>query len=427
MRLGGDYIAKCGVSGKLAGTVAFMYARDLQLNFSDQRAADAAWTAHCGHPVQNVKVSTLSSLTGIRAFAALWVVLYHYIIVEFMHPEFGLATLSNGHYAVDLFFILSGFILSYNYYDKLAIFSLKKCFDFMEKRFARLYPIHIICFLLSLGMYILLLVQGGKPQSDQSYSLFSAVLNILMLQSWWPGLALNWNFVSWSISAEWFAYSVIFLFALNYWRRWPMSIRFLVVVGLAIWNSYQEPGHWVPLPLLRISYGFLLGVLIYNFKPAAQRWCLTGRRIDLLLTAVFALVFALVSLPALASLLVFLVPLFGLMIGLLACNKGVWVSFFSLRPVVYLGEISYSLYMFHGLIYKIALQAQHRTVFFQQLSPWSNLLLWTIVSQVVAGCAYRWLELPGRTLILRQFANIRPTMQVFYKRIGAALSALLLK
>jgi len=357
--------------------------------------------------MQSSKVSNLPSLTGIRSFAAVWVLLYHYTTVGFMHPSASLflPLIMHGHFAVDLFFILSGFILSYNYYERFQKLNLSQTIDFLFKRLARLYPVHIFCFMVSLAMFGFLLLLGHQPEDSSPYTFPLAILNVFMLHAWWPGLPLSWNFVSWSISAEWFAYSVVFLYFVRYWRRWSMYGRLLLLAVLATLYHMGLPEQWVPLHLLRISYGFLLGVLTYNVRGSLQKWAGENWRIDLILTFSFAFIILVVSLPSLSDLKILLLPVFAVVIGLLSLDRGAWAGFTGLRLMVYLGEISYSLYMVHGLIYKVALQLGKQNLGFEFLSPWINMLLWTLLSIAIADRLYHWLEIPGRNFILDQYAR----------------------
>ncbi len=98
-----------------------------------------------------IKKSKLDSLTGLRGIVALWVVLFH--LVQYF-PIIDFPIIKAGWLGVDFFFVLSGFVLAYNYYhwfsDKVELKSYKK---FIWLRIARIYPVHIITLLAMLAIY----------------------------------------------------------------------------------------------------------------------------------------------------------------------------------------------------------------------------------------------------------------------------------
>src|SRR5512135_599191 len=95
------------------------------------------------------RAKDIPSLTGLRAFAAWWVVFFHcsFLLPAALPKVYWFARL--GYLGVDLFFVLSGFIISYNYWDKLASFSVKAYREFLWLRLARLYPVHLFTLLVS--------------------------------------------------------------------------------------------------------------------------------------------------------------------------------------------------------------------------------------------------------------------------------------
>lgn len=98
----------------------------------------------------------LNNLTGLRFYAAIWVILYHSIIYV---PELQCRLLDHGYIGVDLFFILSGFILTFVYYTQFFQGEItgKKYWNFIVKRFAKIYPMHIISFII-----VAMMLYAGK-------------------------------------------------------------------------------------------------------------------------------------------------------------------------------------------------------------------------------------------------------------------------
>jgi len=145
----------------------------------------------------------LPALTGLRGIAALWVFLYHTRLLtqEIHHGALdGLSMISAaGYLGVDLFFVLSGFVIAYHYADLELHRSLRNFGDYLWKRVARIYPAHVaalILFAVSLVVY--------RTEGDLS---FLALLRSLTLtQAWELAGSSSWNPVAWSVSCEFAAY-----------------------------------------------------------------------------------------------------------------------------------------------------------------------------------------------------------------------------
>jgi peptidoglycan/LPS O-acetylase OafA/YrhL len=207
----------------------------------------------------------VSALTGLRAIAAYFVVLFHYgsgfaNSVGVPYPIGKI--LSNGYLGVSFFFVLSGFILAYNYRNPLTTWSAKKAF--FLARLARIYPVCIVALLASFlvgSRYIDSVSMGTIPQ-------------FVLLQSWVPYTASiqYWNTPGWTLSVEALFYVS---FPLVIALASSASDKKLVVAACllaSIMVIVQTPGcqferlapaglAWVPLPLLRFPE-FLLGVAL---------------------------------------------------------------------------------------------------------------------------------------------------------------------
>ena len=208
----------------------------------------------------------LRGLTGIRAFAAIGVVLFHlvgqYPGVESDSPlirvfRFG----SNG---VDLFFILSGFIIAYSYEREFTRFSLSFYLGFLRKRLARIYPAHLFGLLLMLALGLMLTFTGAPfLQANPAADFLS---QLLLVSNWNPlhDAHLAWNVPDWSISSEWLAYLLFPLFLLILrpfpWRFLPL----LILAPLVLMASSYALGQR-NFGLIRILCEFPSGVALYFF------------------------------------------------------------------------------------------------------------------------------------------------------------------
>jgi len=141
----------------------------------------------------------LPALTGIRFFAAFYVVLFHslpWVSKHYDLPKPMQIFFVNGYLAVALFFLLSGFILAYTYDGQIE--GSSKRLHFWQARFARIYPVYFLSLILAYFF-------------QRSLPLTSRVAVVTMVQAWNPfraGLAGAWNYPAWSLSVE--AFSILF-------------------------------------------------------------------------------------------------------------------------------------------------------------------------------------------------------------------------
>jgi peptidoglycan/LPS O-acetylase OafA/YrhL len=216
----------------------------------------------------------LPSLTSLRGLAALWVVLYHYCVQCFPNLDVAHYTqlIGKGYLAVDMFFMLSGFVMTHVYYrafsDSNGIMLHYR--GFLVARIARLYPLHIFMLLLFVATAVTSQLMAGSVTSPlQSIplkgpeSVTAFLANIFMLQGLEAG-KLSWNYPSWSISVEFMAYLAFPLALPLVWRA-PHPVKF--VLGLLLfcalgWLAFLKKGdfdQWDgPIALLRCLPEFLL-------------------------------------------------------------------------------------------------------------------------------------------------------------------------
>src|SRR5690606_3845377 len=156
----------------------------------------------------------LRILTPLRGIAALWVVIYHFgdQYLPALRPEQAGHLVGKGYLAVDLFFMLSGFVLAHVYHADFTRFDPGRYRDFLAARVARLYPLHLLVLLAFVVTAIagrlfefVLTGQFERLPLDGAHSITALLANLLMLQGLAAG-ELSWNYPAWSISVEFFAY-----------------------------------------------------------------------------------------------------------------------------------------------------------------------------------------------------------------------------
>ncbi|OOV11361.1 acyltransferase [Deinococcus sp. LM3] len=217
----------------------------------------------------------LPALTGIRALAALWVVMYHFrddVVALFPALAVLDPLVRAGYLGVDLFFVLSGFILCHTYFDQFHNgVSLPAYRRFLQARIARVYPVHFV----TLHIVLLGLLAAGTL-GFEIYSINgspAAYVAQLFMAHLWLGMGSTFNYPSWSISAEWFAYLLCPLLLIGMGRlRTPAQFGAVAAVAflgsaalLAQRTDLAET--WLP----RIIGGFVGGAavnMIYRATPA---------------------------------------------------------------------------------------------------------------------------------------------------------------
>ena len=286
----------------------------------------------------------LRPLTALRFFAASWVVVYHFWPNLSAGPMPALA--ARGYLGVELFFTLSGFILCHVYLDGVAAGRFRYA-DFLWARVARIYPLHLAT-LAAVGIMALAAQGFGRPVDAHVLSWASLPANLTLTQAWGLAPEAGWNHPSWSISAEWFAYLSFPLFA---WASLRLRRRPWLGLGLALvllWGLYAafEPLAGFSLTEATIRWGALRIIPCFALGCAVnQLWrsgVFRGR------IAVYGAAFSgagVVACVLTGAPDVVIVSLFGgLILGLAGLERSDKRSRMG-NVFVYLGEISYAIYM----------------------------------------------------------------------------------
>jgi peptidoglycan/LPS O-acetylase OafA/YrhL len=305
------------------------------------------------------KPARLNGLTGLRTFAAINIVFFH-----FSNPNwFGwLAPVVNAGYAsVSFFILLSGFVLAYNYAGRARAGELDKG-RFWEARFTRLYPVYLLSLLLSWRM-----LPGEYASHTHGMFWTGMVLSPLLLQGWIPEIATFLNTPAWTMSAE-SAYYIAFP-SLAKGKRPDRAGPYMAKMAV-VWCLGMVPGllyvifnpdgiahvdRWsygpwlqalkfTPLPHLA---SFVFGVMLANLDELIGR---TSRLRLILGIFGFVATFGVLTLGPLVPYAIIhdglLMPLFGcIILGLAGNNKLAYGM--GWRPLVFVGEASYCLYLLH--------------------------------------------------------------------------------
>jgi peptidoglycan/LPS O-acetylase OafA/YrhL len=301
----------------------------------------------------------LPSLTALRGVAAFWVVIYHYSVQCLPNLDAAPYTylVHKGYLAVDMFFMLSGFVMTHVYHRAFSESVTRIYRSFLFARVARIYPLHLLILVLFVATAIAAQLTAGARidslrnvplQGSESVSAF--VANVLMLQGLDAG-QLSWNYPSWSISVEFMAY-LLFPFALPaIWRasdkaKIAMTFFIFALLGLLAFLTQGNFDQWDgPITLLRCLPEFILGTLLYCAFRAVPR----GSFLDRGATAFGVLLMIVLCLHAGAPDLL-IAGLFAVLILTAVLNTGSFAAIANTPSLIWLGDISYSLYLVHGFV-----------------------------------------------------------------------------
>jgi peptidoglycan/LPS O-acetylase OafA/YrhL len=266
-------------------------------------------------------------------------------------PGWTIDALGKGYLAVDVFFVLSGFVMWLNYGATFRGRGWSEAPRFWWKRFARIWPLHG-AILAAMAAFALLLLATGRDAGG--YPFAELPLHVLLLQNWGLTSVLSWNHPAWSISTEMAAYILFPLFAIALpWERLRtpalVALILLVTAVLALGfglHGKAELGADIPrFGLGRCLAEFAIGVALCNLwqlwrDRAAARNC----AILAVATLGIGIGFGLPE-PAFVPL-----AFAGGLLGL-ALDSGPVARFFASRPLVLLGDWSYSTYLAHFFLF----------------------------------------------------------------------------
>lgn len=306
----------------------------------------------------DAKYRSLGSLTGIRGAASIWVVIYHfgqgipgYSIIPSLYSY---SLVSNGFRGVDLFFVLSGFIMMHAHAKDFARIDLESIRRFALLRAFRIYPVNFVALLLILTIcaalpgYVGWFRSWTNEVSLKSYTPLSFLQTATLSNRWFiPDFGL-WNIVTWSLSVELLAYLLLPFLAYSLLKIRSANLCLFISIAsvlsmIAILLAFHNwKGDSVTrLGIVRGLGGFVAGAAMRHYvalapdRNRAPGWV------------------ALASVAAVGVLLIFpnlgiLIPLaFTVLIGALSYQRGIVSAMLSSRPMMFLGKVSFSIYLVH--------------------------------------------------------------------------------
>lgn len=341
----------------------------------------------------------------MRGLAAVGVFVYHLQLEAAYRLPSGWATplIARGYIWVDLFFILSGFVIALNYRDRLAHAGVSATRAFLAARLARLMPLHLFAlwylFALDSGLNIVSMMRHqslywGVPP-DHHY--LNLGMHALLVQIWSFDATRDWNIPAWSISAELHVYLLFPLIAASLYRAPRAAPAALAGVSFATytWFAAAWPSLDIltPAAVLRCLAGFALGVVVLGRRSQV------GALSDGALTALQGVAAAAIAGVLLSPLHdVWVIAPFAVLVWSTSTDRGLLSQLLAPAALARLGDRSYSIYL---LNFPVILTAN---VAWPKLSAATGAsdglrLLWmtglTIMVIVLAGATYSVIERPG--------------------------------
>ena len=313
--------------------------------------------------------------------------------------------LRHGYLSVDLFFLLSGYVVTTSNKDivQSGYKDLKQFAIFIFKRFARLYPLYLC--IVAYALY------RAVPITPSPVLIQLALTNLTLIQSW--GLAPGIGGPTWSLSLEWAAYFLFPLMAFVFLkpRGWIVALTIGVSATLlllcAYWpkpfeyRSISGPLDLVqcysPFPILSCLASFGLGITIYNLSETRfvqKVFSLPFIDIILLFTVIASLFID-------GGDVIFVLSCFLFVISLVVKRTGLSSKLLSVWPIWWLGVISYSIYLLHGFAVNNFLKV---TIYFAHFyGEWSyvhTILLLSLSVIMISSLTYLIIEKPARDYLL---------------------------
>jgi peptidoglycan/LPS O-acetylase OafA/YrhL len=365
----------------------------------------------------------IKALTGLRIVAAVWVVLFHFRpMLNDASPDFkdALAPVLNcGAQGVDLFFILSGFVLTWNYLDRMGqSWSMRATVHFLWLRLARVWPVYLVTLHLAALLVILSLHVGHVPLPEvQDLTAVSYLRQVLLVQLWFQPFfdGSSWDGPAWSISAEWLAYLLFGVVVLVIFRMQHVTrARSLTLLALAASlppvllllasGQFYTPWSWLPRIVTQFIAGALACAAVRRLRLSDRARRVAGYGSLLLTVAIVGILYLLDAHPITGlydgSGLVDM--LFVPLVMTLTIGVGSLPRLLSTRLMVYGGEISFCLYMVHELVHTVWGWAVLQFELTPQENPWKWNVIGLLVIAVVASILlYHFVEEPARRWMRR--------------------------
>ena len=326
------------------------------------------------------------SINGLKGFSCIVIMLYHY---RFFLLDNGIMFIDYGHYFVEVFVTISGFLIAYNYKDKIANMTFK---EFFFRRYMKIMPLYWITELcMYLAVIFAMVLSGEKRQWN--------ILQILwefsgIYTGWFGQKELPLNNPLWTVCCILFCYMLYYLIikiSRNFSGIYIGAILFVLSSGLSIiWLTHEKIDFLFVRneDLVRCILSFMIGVLLCEaYQRLPKRW---GKRISYTLLILIIGVIAcsstsviddIVIEKSISSFVIFIVCPFMVYS---AIYIPLFKFIFSTRILQLVGILSMDIYMWHWVV-RVYLGSRP---FYLEQRTWFGFCVLIITSLLVSGVSH---------------------------------------
>lgn len=345
-------------------------------------------------------------IDGLRAVAVIPVILFHA----------GFSAFSGGFVGVDIFFVISGYLITTILLNEMreGRFSIV---NFYEKRARRILPVLFLVMLVSIPFsWFLLVPEDMKDFSESLVAVMTFSSNIFFWQeefSYWDTASeLKPLLHTWTLAVDEQYYLLFPVFLILMWRykkRWMFLTLLLVTISsffISQWGAYHAPStafYWLPMRIWEIAIGAFISVYLLYIKPTRQRQLnkvvheMLGWAGLLMIGYSMAVFDEYTPFPSAYT----LIPTIGTVLIILFSSPQTMVGrLLSIKPLVAIGLISYSAYLWHQPFFAFS-----RYLVFPEPSAWGFFVL-TVLTLLLAYLSWRFVEIPFRNRKLLGRKNI---------------------
>ncbi len=335
----------------------------------------------------------IKPLTSLRFIFSIMVLLSH---CSMLSPFYNAHVFQEGFVGVSFFFVLSGFIISYSYNDKLKNKTISNK-QFWVARIARIYPLHVLTLFVSIFIF------ASMMRNPISF-LAHLIPNIFLFQSFIPNPTYYYSFnaPSWSLCCEMFFYFLFpfLIFKLNSIKKiliFLLPLMIVTLIGMYFTPEDQTTVNtiWYVNPISRLT-DFLIGIFLFFIFRKLKRVKINykiGSLLELFAISTFIIFYLYsdsFSIVYRAS-AYYWFPV-SLVILSFALEYGIISKILSHKCLIYLGEISFGIYMIHFLVIKVLQSVIHKTNI--HLAPFILFLILFTTTFVLSSLSYKYFETP---------------------------------
>lgn len=337
-----------------------------------------------------MKSKQLNALTATRGFAALLVVIFHFGLERFPMVKVQIF-FSKGNLAVSYFYVLSGFIMCWTYRQQDTSYG-----NYILRRIGRIVPLYLFALLAYISFFVW---RNMEHLPLDANFIPASIMSVFFLQSYIPSYALVANPPGWSLSVEMLFY-LTFPFFLRFYKR---DIKKFTIMASVVFAASQSihlyfamhkgtlNDNWLNFayynPIFHINE-FLVGMVgcfVFTALERSHKW---QSPVLLFLLMVFAATYAP---PVLHNGL--MAPLVVAFVIAVAVKEP---SFLNVKPLIYLGEISYGIYILQFPVYLYWEKLNNKVL---HVNADAAFYVFVVLLIIVSALSYEFIEHPLRKRI----------------------------